>query len=243
MEELKKLLSEKYLGMGEYFKQTFSLMTKIAQKESATLGAIVLVQIATGFLGQNPISYLMPILNGILSVFLLQRIISYIEGDDDGYANLNGISNNNNLKKIVIAGLMIGLPLIGVVAIIFLIVYPYFLQVYVNKDFDWKGAYEYSSRISTNNRLRIILPGILIAIITFIPMVIIMSISIVAFPQFKEIVSTLLATVFSLVLSLFSGILFAIIYLNVKYMDEENSGSYDNRNITDENAIDYNKDK
>ena len=97
MEELKKLLSEKYLGMGEYFKQTFSLMTKIGQKEIAILGGIALTQIVTSFFNGNPVVFLITIISEILLVFLLQRIISYIEGDDDGYANLKGISNNASL--------------------------------------------------------------------------------------------------------------------------------------------------
>lgn len=239
MEELKKLLSEKYLGMGEYFKQTFSLMIKIGQKEIAILGGIALTQIATSFFNGNPVVFLITIISEILSVFLLQRIISYIEGDDDGYANLNGISNNNNLKKIAIAGLIMGLPLISFIAIIFLIIYPYFLQAYLNKNLDLKGTYEYSSRISTNNRLRIFLPGMLTAVIIFIPVVAIAAVSLMISIQFGWVITGLMVAI----LLLFSSILSSIIYLNVKYMDEENSGSYDNRNITDENAIDYNKDK
>ena len=239
MEELKKLLSEKYLGMGEYFKQTFSLMTKIGQKEIAILGGIALTQIATSFFNGNPVVFLITIISEILSVFLLQRIISHIEGDDDDYANLNGIPNNNNLKKIVIAGLIMGLPIISFIAIIFLIIYPYFLQAYLNKNLDLKGTYEYSSRISIDNRLRILLPGMLTAVIIFIPVVAIAAISLMISIQFGWVITGLMVAI----LLLFSSILSSIIYLNVKYMDEENSGSYDNRNITDENAIDYNKDK
>lgn len=240
MEELKKLLSEKYLGMGEYFKQTFSLMPKIGQKEIAILGGIALTQIATLLFKGSSVVFLLTIIDGILSAFLLQRIISYIEGDDDGYANLNGISNNNNLKKIAIVGLIMGLPLISFIAIIFFIIQPYFLQAYLNKNLDLKGTYEYSSRISIDNRLRIILPGILI----FIPTVIIVSIILVIFQQMGGLqIGGIIVGLLIAILSLFSRILFSIIYLNVKYMDEENSGSYDNRNITDENAIDYNKDK
>ena len=237
MEELKKLLSEKYLGMGEDFKQTFSLMTKIGQKEIAILGGIALTQIATSFFNGNPVVFLITIISEILSVFLLQRIISHIEGDDDDYANLNGIPNNNNLKKIVIAGLIMGLPIISFIAIIFLIIYPYFLQAYLNKNLDLKGTYEYSSRISTNNRLRMLLPGMLAAVI--IPVVAIAAVSLMISIQFGWVITGLMVAI----LLLFSSILSSIIYLNVKYMDEENSGSYDNRNITDENAIDYNKDK
>ena len=79
----------------------------------------------------------------------------------------------------------------------------------------------------------------LAAVIIFIPVVAIAAVSLMISIQFGWVITGLMVAI----LSLFSSILSSIIYLNVKYMDEENSGSYDNRNITDENAIDYNKDK
>lgn len=218
MEELKKSLSGKYLEMGEYFNKAFELFPKVMQKEVILVGIMVLLSITTFFTIKTPLRYIIPVLSGFVTSLLLQKVIHSIDKVDD--LSFEEEKSNNNTMKCIVIALLQGIQGLNLIFIIYSLIYPYFVASYVSENMTFSETHKYAGIISSGNRLRIILPGFIIAICSGLIITPVAYISVIG-PIISGIVSTVVSILFVSIHS--------IIYLNVKYMNEKKDNN--NQNI------------
>lgn len=192
------------------------------------------------------------IVNNYFIAYFLRKIALKVEGRTDKFST-EGIF----IKSLVIFGIGAGLriilfvlekfPFIGTflaflanVAIIIVFIWAllYFYGVYYIRNFTLSESLDYSLKLSKGNRLKIIIPGIILVVAVVIAsIVVILPLSgIIRNDSFVMLGVLLIVTVFSIVLCLFvlySQALQIVVYLNVEnnYLEnEEKDGKYNFKN-------------
>mgnify|MGYP000879750768 FL=1 len=190
--------------------------------------------------------------------YFLRKIALKVEGRVDKFST-EGIF----IKSLVIFGIGAGLriilfvlekfPFIGTflallaniaIIIVFIWALLYFYEIYYIRNFTLSESLDYSLKLSKGNRLKIIIPGIILVVAVVIAsIVVIFPLSgIIRNDSFVMLGVLLIVTVFSIVLCLFilySQALQIVVYLNVEnnYLEnEEKDGKY---NFKNEEEVSY----
>ena len=212
MLELRKKLSENYLKMRDYFSETFSLLKKIFQKELFLLIGITVLEIGVESIPFAGILFgFVPIGLGYI---LIRKSIMAIE-DNENENPLIGKSFLTAFLVCLVMFLSIA-TIIGIIPALVGLIYlfytaPYFLPIFIGRNKSLKETWSYNKEIASNNRAKIIIPLLL----TISP--VLFSFPLIFIPIFGGILRGILGAIVIII----SSVLYAIIYLNVEYMNKK----------------------
>ena len=140
------------------------------------------------------------------------------------------------------------LALLANIAIIIVFIWAllYFYGVYYIRNFTLSESLDYSLKLSKGNRLKIIIPGIILVVaVVIVSIVVIFPLSgIIRNDSFVMLGVLLIVTVFSMVISLFllySQALQIVVYLNVENNYLENEEKDGKHNFKNEEEVSYEK--
>ncbi|EEX75518.1 hypothetical protein [Leptotrichia hofstadii] len=200
------------------------------------------------------------IVNNYFIAYFLRKIALKVEGRADKFST-EGIF----IKSLVIFGIGAGLriilfvleniPFIGpflallaniAIIIVFIWALLYFYGVYYIRNFTLSESLDYSLKLSKGNRLKIIIPGIILVVaVVIVSIVVIFPLSgIIRNDSFVMLGVLLIVTVFSMVISLFllySQALQIVVYLNVENNYLENEEKDGKHNFKNEEEVSYEK--
>ena len=198
------------------------------------------------------------IVNNYFITYFLRKIALKVEGRADKFST-EGIF----IKSLVVFGIGAGLriilfvlenfPFIGTflallaniaVIIVFIWALLYFYDIYCIRNLTLSESLDYSLKLSKGNRLKIIIPGIILVVAVVIAsIVVIFPLSgIIRNDSFVMLGVLLIVTVFSIVLCLFliySQALQIVVYLNIENNYLENEGKDGKYNFKNEEEVSY----
>ena len=198
------------------------------------------------------------IANNYFIAYFLRKISLKVEGREDKFST-EGIF----IKSLVIFGIGAGLriilfvlenfPFIGpflallaniAIIIVFIWALLYFYEIYYIRNFTLSESLDYSLKLSKGNRLKIIIPGIILVVAVVIAsIVVIFPLSgIIRNDSFVMLGVLLIVTVFSIVLCLFllySQAVQIVVYLNVENNYLENEEKDGKHNFKNEEEVSY----
>ena len=210
------------------------------------------------FLLNFVLAFAFTVANNYFIAYFLRKIALKVEGRADKFST-EGIF----IKSLVIFGIGAGLriilfvlekfPFIGTflallanVAIIIVFIWAllYFYEIYYIRNFTLSESLDYSLKLSKGNRLKIIIPGIILVVAVVIAsIVVIFPLSgIIRNDSFVMLGVLLIVTVFSIVLCLFllySQAVQIVVYLNVENNYLENEEKDGKHNFKNEEEVSY----
>lgn len=233
MKKLRQKLSERYLSLAGYAGRSFSFLLYFTVKEFEWIFLLFLLLMAGYFIpvpDKNVISkeYLAAILMlGFIKTYysgmLLKKMVDTIEGK-------SSVTYRRSIQRIivmytslsVVAASIIGLTLINenfiiliFVLVTFLFRTMYFWTLYFTRDITFREAMEYNFHLLNKNKLRMLIP--MSSVFAFLMFSVLYSVNITN--KYLEIA----VVIGNQLISLYSIALYAVISLNVEYVDLKNA--------------------